>query len=58
VPVPEPIMMMPVIEKPVSDATDAFGAARSIQVCAFGDDRSPRRQRLRLYGNDVTLTAR
>jgi hypothetical protein len=30
VPVPEPIMMMPVIEKPVCDA---FGAARSIQVC-------------------------
>jgi hypothetical protein len=25
--VPEPIMMMPVIEKPVSDATDAVGAA-------------------------------
>jgi hypothetical protein len=31
-PVPELIMVMPVIEKPVSKATDAVGTARSIKV--------------------------
>ena len=36
VPVTEPVMVVPVIAKPVSDATDAVGAARSTQVRCCG----------------------
>jgi hypothetical protein len=42
VPVPELIMVMPVIARPVSDAPVSVGAARSTQVrcCGTGGHRS------------------